>query len=226
MSSSDKTNNARWPAIAKIACLAVMIGLLTVSPGCKKKTDNISGNWRGTLTVELSHQHEEYQSWDEIIPHEDGPDEVIEHIEHVTWTFTDTIVIEFAFNVETPLYEAQIDGEGTARQEVHFTSPAQCGVTGIGAPDFNVKVFGTVGGDNFTFEIVPNAVPVIAIGTACQNIQVLLPDYAVAALSVLSNIRINVPSQSGITTGGSGAANPGGGFNSMAYIYNLTLNQQ
>lgn len=207
--------------------LSISLSLLLVSmPGCKKKDDSISGNWQGTLTIELSHQHEEYQVWEEVIPHENAPDETIEHIEHITWTFTDTVTIEFAFNIDSPLYEARLDGSGTARQDAQFTPPPQCSVTALNAPGFNISVFGSIGTDTFTLGFVPDSIPVLDINLSCQHVLLTSPTYATALLGILSGIRTTVPAQNGVTSGGSGTISAGSGYSSMAYIYNLTLSQR
>jgi hypothetical protein len=215
--------------ISKFGFIVLSISLsimLVILPGCKKKDDSISGNWQGTLTTDLSHQHEEYQVWEEVIPHENAPDEVIEHVEHITWTFTNTITIEFAFNIDSPLYEARISGTGTARQNAQFTPPSQCGLTALNAPGFNVSVFGSIGTDTFTLGFVPDSIPVLNVSLTCQNVLLTSPTYATALLGIISGIRTTVPAQNGITSGGSGTISAGSGYSSMAYIYNLTLTQR
>jgi hypothetical protein len=215
--------------VSKFGFVTLLVSLsvmLIILPGCKKKDDSISGNWQGTLTIEMSHQHEEYQVWEEVIQHEDAPDEVIEHIEHITWTFTDTVVIQFGFNIDSPLYEARLDGEGTAEQDAQFTPPQQCRVTSLNAPGFNVSVFGTVGTDTFTLGFVPDSIPVLSINLSCENVLLTSPTYAAALLGIISGIRTTIPAQNGVTSGGSGTISAGSGYSSMAYIYNLTLNQR
>jgi len=201
------------------------LSLLLLLPNCKKKEDTVSGNWHGTLTIEISHQHEEYQEWEEVIESgdEDIPDEIIVHTEHITWSLTDSITITFDFSLSEPLYEAQINGEGNAVQDAHFTPPTQCQITGVTAPGFGVKVFGSVDSTTFSLEVVPDSIPVIAIGHMCENVFISVPTYGTALLDVLSEIRVSVPSMDGVTFGGSGTVSPGGGYDPMAYIYNLTL---
>lgn len=205
----------------------LVLSLLLLLPYCKKKEDTVSGNWRGTLTIEISHQHEEYQEWEEVIESqdEDEPDEIIVHTEHITWSLTDTVVITFGFSLSEPLYEAQINGEGNAVQDARFTPPTQCLITGVTAPGFPVKVFGSVDSTTFRMEVVPDSIPVISIGHMCENVFISVPTYGTALLDILSEIRIEVPSLDGVTAGGSGTVSPGGGYDPMAYIYNLTLNQ-
>ncbi len=201
------------------------LSLLLLLPYCKKKEDTVSGNWQGTLTLEISHQHEEYQEWEEVIESqdEDVPDEIIVHTEHVTWSLTDSIVITFGFSLTEPLYEAQINGQGNAVQDARFVPPTQCQITGVTAPGFAVKVFGSVDSTTFSLEVVPDAIPVIAVGHTCENVYISIPNYGTALLDAMSGIRIDVPSVDGVTTGGSGTVSPGGGYDPMAFIYNLTL---
>lgn len=211
----------------KFGCFVCLLCLLLVLPGCKKKEDTVEGNWKGKLTIEISHQHEEYQEWEEVIESEDKdePDTIIIHVEHVTWSLTDTVVIDFSFYLTEPLYEARIDGKGTAVQQAQFTPPTQCGLTGFDAPGFNVSVFGSVDSTTFTFQVVADSIPVIDIGHICTNVFIRVPSYGTALLDVLSDIRFTVPGMDSVTAGGSGTVSPGGGYAPMPYIYNLTLDR-
>ncbi|MCP5106059.1 MAG: hypothetical protein GY950_21925 [bacterium] len=211
-----------------LICIVFLLSVLLFLPGCKKKVDTVSGNWQGTLTISLSHQHEEYQEWEEIIESEDEdePDTVIVHTEHITWSFTDNIVIQFRFSLSPPLYEAQINGEGDAVQDAAFTPPTQCQMTDFDAPGFKVSAFGSVDSTTFSLRVVPESIPVISVSHQCQNVFIRVPAYGTALLQALSNIHFNLPAQDGVSAGGSGTVSPGGGYTPMAYIYNLTLNQR
>lgn len=204
----------------------LLLSLLLFTVGCRKKDDSLSGNWFGTLTIEISHQHEEYQEWEEIIEHEGEPDEVIVHQEHITWSFFDRVAIEFQFSVNEPLYEARVNGKGSGRQEAQFAPPGQCRLSGVETPGFEVSVLGTMDSSTFDLQVVPDVFPIISIGQVCEHVRVTLPVYSAALVQVISNIRQSIPAQSGMTVGGSGTVGLGSGYAPMAYIYFLTLEQR
>ena len=205
--------------------LILLLSLVFMMAGCRKTDEDLTGNWQGVLTIELSHQYEEYQEWEEVIRRQGQPDEVIIHIEHVTWSFTDRVVMEFRFTLDEPLYQSQISGKGNGSQEVQFTGPSQCQVRVVEAPGFEFSVFGSVDSTTFDLQVVPDEIPVISIDQACQHVQVRLPAYSTALVQVFSNLRQNIPIQSGITIGGSGTVSLGSGYSPLAYIYNFTLNK-
>ncbi len=207
-------------------CIILILCLVLFHTGCKKNEDTISGNWQGTLTIDLSHQHEEYQEWDEIIENPDGTRGVIEHLEHITWALTDRVVLNFSFSIDSPVYEAQLTGSGDAAQTVAYTSPGQCGLNSVNAPGFKVSVYGTIGSDTFTLRFVPDTVPVITVSQQCANVRLRLPVYGTVLLDVFSRLQVNLPAQGDVTLGGSGTQSAGSGFSVMAYIYNVTLTRR
>lgn len=213
-----------WSKITYPALFVILIALLMV-PGCKKKEDNLSGSWSGVLTINLSHQHEEFQQWTEIIEHPDGTPEEIVHEEHIVWSFSNTVTINFQFNIDTPVYEAQINGTGSAQQQAAFNATTQCHLTAFSAPDFKVSIYGSVDSSTFTIQVAPDSIPTVSINQQCANVHLRLPVYGSSLLDVLSEIHLTVPSESGISTGGSGTVSGGSGFTQVAYIYNLTLNK-
>lgn len=217
-------SNSRRRAAACLAAALLIIAL--VSPGCKKKEDNLSGTWRGVLTIETAHQHEEYQQWVEVIIDDEGRRTEIVHEEHIVWAFSGKAAIQFSFDINAPVYEARVDGEGDAEQSAAFTPTAQCQLTAVQASGFKVDVFGTVDGSVFNLQVVPRSIPVTNITQACQNVRIRVPAYGAALVDILSEIRPVLPYQSGVTTGGSGSVTPGSGFAPLAYIYNLTLTRQ
>ena len=223
--NAENTGSARITKFLKCFGFVILVSMLGVLPGCKKTQDTVSGSWRGTLTIDLAHQHEAYQNWTEEIINADETITRIEHSEHVTWSFTDTVVIEFQFDIQPPLYEARIEGQGTAKQTAQYISPTQCSVAGMNAPDFNISVFGVVNNTTFTFNVVPKTTPTFAVAQQCTNVEIQLPVYGTTLLGVISNISMTVPTIDGITSGGSGTVNPGSGYAPLAYVYNFTLNK-
>ncbi|MCP4219541.1 MAG: hypothetical protein GY765_33205 [bacterium] len=209
-------------------CLALLLCLSLFFSGCKKEESNdIAGDWVGTLTVDLSHAHEAFQDWAEIITHADGTREEIIHMEHIQFNMTNKVEIEFRFNIVTPLYEARIEGSGDAKQQFQFSQPVQCQITGTSAPDFLLDVYGTVGSSTFALYFVPRSIPVTSVTHTCQNVYVPLPVYGNVLVDIIAAIQPNVPAQSGITAGGSDIVNAGGGFQTpLAFTYHLTLNKQ
>lgn len=203
----------------------VMLCFFVLS-SCKKNEIKIDGNWQGELTIEMSHDHEEYQTWEERIVDALGNVEIIEHIELIIWEFTNTVVIKFGFDLETPIYNSQIEGNGTGVQSVLFSAPTQCSIVNSTDENFDISIFGSVQSTYFDLNIVPKVIPQMKIELECnKNVQVLLPDYKTYITGILSNIDLRVPIGDMMSTGGSGTINVSGSISPLTYIYSLKLNR-
>ena len=203
----------------------IMVVMVFVS-ACTENEIQIDGNWQGEVIIEMSHDHEEYQTWDERIEDDEGNVEIVEHIEHIQWAFKNKLIIQFGFNLATPVYNSQIEGSGSAVQSVSFSTPTQCSLINATQNNFDVLVYGSVQSTAFDFNIVPKTIPNLKIEIGCNNhVQIVLPDYKTYITEILSNINLGIPIGDSVSTGGSGIVGVGGSTSPLTYIYTLKLNR-
>jgi len=206
--------------------LALIVIIMISFSVCKTDSLQIDGNWQGEIIIEMSHDHEEYQTWDERIEDSEGNVEIVEHIEHINWDFINKIILKFGFDLATPIFNSQIEGSGTGEQSVSFSAPNQCSFINATAENFNVSVFGSVQSTAFDLKIVPKTIPNIKIDIGCNNnVRVVLPDYKTCITDILSNLNLTIPIGDIVSTGGSGTIGIGGSISPLTYIYTLKLNR-
>jgi hypothetical protein len=217
----------RWAGKRSRARMSLwfLLSFLLILPGCKKDEDTVKGNWKGTLVLTLTHDHEEYVQWTETSA---GAAPVL-HVERVTWHFSDRIVMEFQFSADSSFLNTPINGSGTATQAPVFTPSSQLTLTALSGAGFNVNVYGTISSASvFQMRVTPETNPGLTIRVASDNpyIQPAIPEYGAYVLSILSNIDLQVPALDGTSIGGSGIQEVGDGGSPLAYIYSMTVNRQ